>query len=456
MTAPGLTHDAISPQRATSAETGLANPALGEARCQPMPPRPYGSGRLFARRDRRGRESWYGSWWVGSRRVKRSIGPKRTEGTHEGLTRAQAEAQLRRLMSETVVASTGGAVSLAEGGERYLAHLANVLERKPTTTQDYRIMLDRHLLRFFGDVRLSAISAEKVAAFINSQRRAGLAANTVRNHVNFLHGLLGFAVKRGWIGVNPVDQVDKPRQARNREQRIQFLSPPEVEALIRAVPDDVLGEVEPPLYLTAALTGLRIGELLALRWRDVDWVAGRIRVAESYTRGTFGSPKSARGVRSVPLADRLAGELERHFQASAYQGDDDLVFCHPRIGSVLDPSKLRKRFVRALAAARLRPIRFHDSAIRSAPRWPRPARLCERSRSGWATRTTRRPRSTPTTRLTRRTARHSWSGRSAFSATPRLHQNGLAPRPIRASGPDTRAASRVPLPRSTLESRRSP
>jgi integrase len=83
-------------------------------------------------------------------------------------------------------------------------------------------------------------------------------------------------VKRGWVPVNPVDQVDKPRQARNREQRI--LSPPEVEALIRAVPDDALGEVGRPLYLTAAMTGLRIGELLALRWRDVDSVAGRVRV----------------------------------------------------------------------------------------------------------------------------------------------------------------------------------
>lgn len=224
-----------------------------------MVTRPYGSGRLFVRRDRNGRESWYGSWWVGGRRVKRKIGPKRTEGTRQGVPRAQAEAQLRRLMSETVIASTGGAVSLAEAGERYLAHLANVLEWKPTTIQDYRIMLDRHLLRFFGDVRLSAISAEKVAAFINAQRRAGLAANTVRNHVNLLHGLLGFAVRRGWTAVNPVDQVDKPRQARHREQRIQFLSPPEVDALLRAVPDDVLGQVERPLYLTAAMTGLRIG-----------------------------------------------------------------------------------------------------------------------------------------------------------------------------------------------------
>ena len=334
--------------------------AVGTAGWSAVAKRSYGSGSLLVRRDRPGSESWYGMWWISGRRVKRKLGPKRRAGTRHGLTRSQAEAELRRRMSEHTVVARDRGIALSEAGERYLAHVTNVLERKPTTIQDYRIILDRHLLRFFGDVRVSAIRAENVASFINAQRRAGLAANTVRNQVNVLHGLLGFGVKRGWLAVNPVDQVDKPGQARNREQRIQFLSSVEVDALVRAVPDDVLGEVERPLYLTAALTGLRIGELLALRWRDVDWVAGRIRVAESYTRGRFGSPKSARGVRSVPLADRLAGDLERHFRGSSYQADDDLVFCHPQIGSVLDPSKLRKRFGRALAAARLRPIRFHD------------------------------------------------------------------------------------------------
>jgi hypothetical protein len=58
-----------------------------------------------------------------------------------------------------------------------------------------------------------------------------------------------------------------------------------------------------------------------------------MRVAESYTRGAFDSPKSHRG-RSVPMAGRLAGELEPHFQRSRYQADDDLVFAHPLTGHV--------------------------------------------------------------------------------------------------------------------------
>ncbi len=128
---------------------------------------------------------------------------------------------------------------------------------------------------------------------------------------------------------------------------------------MRAVPDDDLGAVERPLYLCAAMTGLRQGELLGLRWCDIDWIAGRVHVAESYTRGAFDSPKSHRG-RSVPMSDRLAGELERHFERTRWRDERDLVFAHPLSGHVLDASKLRKRFRRAVARAGVQDLTFHE------------------------------------------------------------------------------------------------
>ena len=99
---------------------------------------------------------------------------------------------------------------------------------------------------------------------------------------------------------------------------------------------------------------------MALRWRDVDWVASVIRVRVNYTRGAWGTPKSRRSSRAVPMTTRIATELERLFQRSAWQGEDDLVFGHPLLGSVLDASKVRKRFKAAIAAAGVRPVRFHD------------------------------------------------------------------------------------------------
>ena len=92
------------------------------------------------------------------------------------------------------------------------------------------------------------------------------------------------------------------------------------------------------MYLAAAMTGMRQGECLGLRWRDVDWAAKRIRIRirQNFVRGEFGTPKSKRSSRSVPLEDRVAAELDRLFKDTPNQGDDDLVFAHPATGKPID------------------------------------------------------------------------------------------------------------------------
>ncbi|WP_205699460.1 site-specific integrase [Conexibacter sp. SYSU D00693] len=250
-------------------------------------------------------------------------------------------------------------VDIATAGERYLVHLEQVMQRKPSTLQDYKVMLRRHIAPFFGGRSLERIDTQLVSEFLLAQQAKGMATKTVANHLTFLHGVFRHAMKKGWTHTNPVAAVDRPRD-QHVDPDIRFLEHEEVEALLRAVPDDALGRVERVLYLVAATSGLRQGELVALRWRDVDWTAGVIRVRRNYTRGEWGTPKSRRSSRAVPMITRVAAELERLHQHSAHQGDDDLVFAHPILGGVLDASKIRKRFKAALTAARLRPIRFHD------------------------------------------------------------------------------------------------
>jgi integrase len=164
---------------------------------------------------------------------------------------------------------------------------------------------------------------------------------------------------RGWARVNPVDRADMPT-AGGADPIIRYLRAEELEALYRAVPDDDLGPTERALYMTGAMGGLRLGELLGISWQDIDWSAGVIRVRRSFTRGAWSTPKSRTSARAVPLADRLAGELERHYQRSAFGHDDDLVFAHPLLGTVLDGSKLRRRFLAALERAEVRRVRLHD------------------------------------------------------------------------------------------------
>ena len=311
-----------------------------------MAKRSYGSGRLFVYKDKTGKESWYGSWRAGTRRVQRKIGPKRSQGGTSGLTRVQAERELRKRIDHDLVLATAERKTLADAGALYIDHLEHVMDRKRSTIQDYRGYLRGHLEGFFGDTPIDRIDPARVASYLKRKRADGLSSKTVQNHLNFLHGVFAFSLKRGWVLTNPVDHVDRPKKARSPHRRIRFLQPRELDELIDAVPDDSLGAVERPLYLAAALTGLRQGELLALKWMDVDWLASRVRVADNFTRGKLDSPKSHEG-RSVPMADRLARELEALLPALAPTARTTISSSAiPDTGNVLDPSKMRKRFQR--------------------------------------------------------------------------------------------------------------
>jgi integrase len=135
---------------------------------------------------------------------------------------------------------------------------------------------------------------------------------------------------------------------------IQVFSPEEVWALVRAAASEQDGAV----YLAAAFTGLRMGELLALRWRDVDFAGSTIRVRASWAAGALTTPKSGK-VRAVPMAPDVAGALARLARREHWISEDDLVFVG-EAGDHLDGSALRRRYKAALAAASLRPLRFHD------------------------------------------------------------------------------------------------
>src|SRR5271163_2430207 len=81
-----------------------------------MAKRSYGSGRLFVYKDKTGKESWYGSWRAGTRRVQRKIGPKRSQGGTSGLTRVQAERELRKRIDHDLVLATAERKTLADAG----------------------------------------------------------------------------------------------------------------------------------------------------------------------------------------------------------------------------------------------------------------------------------------------------------------------------------------------------
>ena len=274
--------------------------------------RHHGTGRIYVKWG-----SYYGRWAVDGRKVNRKLGRARQPGSRDGLTKREAEAVLRRMMSE-VAAPADERLTMAEAGE-HLIEKMEIKGRKPTTIEAASSTLRVHLMPHFREQRTDRIDTRAVDRFIAAERRAGAAPKSIRNYLGILHSIYELAIERGWARENPVKRATKPQDSATTE--IRFLTIEELEAVLVAVPEDVLGSIERTLYLTAAMTGLRQGELLGLRWGDVDWLAGRIRVRRAYVRGEYGTPKSRRGSRAVPLADRVAVELEALSQRTLFAAE---------------------------------------------------------------------------------------------------------------------------------------
>ena len=174
-----------------------------------------------------------------------------------------------------------------------------------------------------------------------------------------LHSIFELALRRRWVSANPCKLVDAPVIEQNGE--IRYLKQAELVAVLeRGIPDDAWGQLERPLYLMAAMTGLRQGELLALRWLDLDGPAARSASA----RRSSGASSRRRSRAAAHAAFRWltsCGEaLDQLRVASLFTDDDDLVFANPTTGKPLDRSTVYKRFKKACRRAGVRVVRFHD------------------------------------------------------------------------------------------------
>lgn len=321
--------------------------------------RAHGTGTLYAHRQASGHEVWYGRWYLGGRRVNRRLGPKRRRGTGRGLNRTQAETELRRLMVRERPPTRGSTLPFSSVVELMLRELEE-LDRKPTTLDNYRSILRAHLLPRFGELAVDRVRKRDVEKFMADLNEAGLAARTRSGIFKLLSQVFSFAVAHGWCEENPCRLVRQPRVRECSE--IRFLNQQELDALIASVDVSAapFGSTDRAIFLSAAMTGMRQGELLALRWRDVDWQAKRIRVRRNYTRGHWSTPKSRSGERAVPLSSKVEAELREHLRRSRFSGEDDLVFANPLSGEVLPHGPLVRRFKKALKAAGVRQVRFHD------------------------------------------------------------------------------------------------
>jgi integrase len=300
---------------------------------------------------------WYAKYRLpDGRQVQKKLGPAWTERGRPPAgyyTKRLAEAWLRSVLDEARRGTLPGIVktgaTFADAAAEYLRYIKHDRGRKPSTLRGYRSAIEAHLLPAFGSMPIEAVTTEAIERWLAS---FGGSARTRNKLLIQLHGILRRARKVYGLPGNAAAEVEKFPQRRSGE--IDVFSPEEVWALVRAAATEQDGA----LFLTAAFTGLRMGELLALRWRDVDFAAQTIRVRASYYAGQLTTPKSGK-VRAVPMAPDVASAMAHLGEREHWVEDDDLMFAG-ETGGYVDGSALRRRYKLALRQAELRPLRFHD------------------------------------------------------------------------------------------------
>jgi integrase len=317
---------------------------------------PSATGHVFRREGARG-PVWYAKYRLpDGRQRQRRIGPawtRRGRPARGFFTEATAEVWLRDLLEDErerfLPGSRLGEVTFAEAAREWLRYVEVDRGAKPSTMRGYRNTVENQLIPAFGDALVADIEPIHIEHW-----RAGLRVGPrTKNKVLIeLHGIFARAARAYGLRRNPAAEVERLRARRKID--LQVFSPEEVWSLVRAA----ASEQDAAIYLTAAFTGLRRGELLALRWGDVDFAGSTLRVRASFCAGQETVPKSGKA-RAVPLAPEVAARLARLADGRSHAGDEDLVFPGER-GEHLCGSALRRRYLAALDRAGLRRLRFHD------------------------------------------------------------------------------------------------
>lgn len=275
------------------------------------------------------------------KQVMETLGPER-----DGWNRKKAEAELReRLVRvERKNYRRPRPTTFGEYRQTWFAEGETRRRWANRTVIQYRSILKR-LGEHFDPYPIAAIRPRHVAEYVSTQ--AGkFEASTVSRDLSVLHDVFATAMREELIDTNPAANAEHPKLAR---RRWRILAPGEVGRVLRAFKD----EQARTIFLTLVITGMRRHELQGLRWKDVDLLEQVLRVTKSKTED---------GERAIALPSRLVDALATHKDRSAFNRDDELVFCHPTKGCRYSEKLFAEQFRAALAEAGIteyvRP--FHD------------------------------------------------------------------------------------------------
>jgi integrase len=276
-----------------------------------------------------------------------SLGTRKEVDPIKGISEAEAFRKLQKVAAAYAPPAPGSKITFGALCDKFLAHKES-LDLGANSLANIESDIRVHLNPQWENRDAASITAEEMQRF-QAQLRRKLADKTVRNKMSTL-----FSTAKV-LKVNECLEVEK-LSGRSTKTDMIVLSTLELDEIRAGFSRTLLGQQDALMVLVAARSGLRQGELISVRWRNIDFVGGVIRVATSFERVTRShkEPKSYEP-RALPLAEEVHDPLYEHFKASKWNRPDDLVFPHPETGRELDGAALNDRFKQALVAANIRP-----------------------------------------------------------------------------------------------------
>ncbi len=305
-----------------------------------------------------------------------------------GVAAMEAHAQAMAAAHEQARRAGAELTTVRELAREWLSWLERVRGAKPSTIRDYKTILREpseaykrgtgasrgRIMAAFGDMQAADVTVRDVSRFLRSLDDEGLKARNVNKYRQVLHAMFTYGCREDTFALtsNPVARTDRRREP--PLAALDYYEIEEVEALARACeqgrhrPTAAVSEEEraaregedrqdAEAFRILFYTGIRIGELMTLRWADVDLEARTILVRRNLSAGVETEPKGRRQ-RFVPLPDPALAALARLGSRDDFIGPDDYVVCN-RWGRRLDDSALRRRYYRGCEVAGLRRVKLH-------------------------------------------------------------------------------------------------